>query len=477
MQQTLLKQAQHEPLIAGVDLTRWAGLIVLTVAVGVAYFLAARLSLALLTKPEGVAVFWPAAGVAAGVLIALGPRARWPVVVGTMAATIVANLFGDRNLWSAALFALCNAGEAVLTAWLIERYFGSDFRLGRLPNVLGLLAAAIAGTAAAAVGGTLGIVWFHNAAAPILTTWQTWFASDALGIITVAPLLIELASSSRDRLSRSEIVEGVLAVVALAVVCGLAIFQRWELLATIGPVALLFAPLLWLAARCRPVFASAAAFIVSLSIVWTTTFGIGYFGNPNLSMAERVLAAQVSILLVTLGALVLAALFAEIREKRRLAEVALQASETRRYLIETETACRAWRLSSPASRTRSIPRSAPALPWRRRLRAAPRASLTRSPSGSVRRSLLDRIRRWQPRRSNSTRRQSSARRRSHPIFQAGRCRSQPCRPAQLRPQGRDRADRGQCTAGPGKISARIHWRSMSLPTSPSTATRAPTGRC
>ena len=160
MQQTLLKQAQHEPLIAGVDLTRWAGLIVLTVAVGVAYFLAARLSLALLTKPEGVAVFWPAAGVAAGVLIALGPRARWPVVVGTMAATIVANLFGDRNLWSAVLFALCNAGEAVLAAWLIERYFGSDFRLGRLRNVLGLFAAAIAGTAVAAVGGTLGIDCF-----------------------------------------------------------------------------------------------------------------------------------------------------------------------------------------------------------------------------------------------------------------------------------------------------------------------------
>ena len=39
---------------------------------------------------------------------------------------------------------------------------------------------------------------------------------------------------------------------------------------------------------------------------------------------------------MTLGALVLAALFAEIRDKRRLAEVALQASETQRYLIETE---------------------------------------------------------------------------------------------------------------------------------------------
>ena len=39
-------QAQGEGLLTRVDLTRWIGLIELTVAVGVAYFLAARLSLA-----------------------------------------------------------------------------------------------------------------------------------------------------------------------------------------------------------------------------------------------------------------------------------------------------------------------------------------------------------------------------------------------------------------------------------------------
>lgn len=336
MRQNLRKQVQRELLSTRIDLTRWGGLIGLAVAVGISYFLAARLSLALLTRPEGVAVFWPAAGIAAGVLIALGSRARWPVIVGTMTATIVANLFGDRNLWSAILFALCNAGEAVLTAWFIERYFGSGFRLGKLRNVLGLVSAAIIGTTISGIGGTVTFNLFHSSAAPVLTTWQQWFVSDGLGIITVAPLLIELASSSRDRLSRSELIEGVLAVVALALMCGLAIFHRWELLATVGPVTLLFAPLLWLAARCRPVFASAAAFIVSLSIVWTTTFGIGYFGNPGLSIAERILAAQFSILLVTLGALVLAALFAEILNKRRAVEAALQASEMQRYLIETE---------------------------------------------------------------------------------------------------------------------------------------------
>src|SRR5262249_15629590 len=133
-----------------------------------------------------------------------------------------------------------------------------------------------------------------------------------------------------------EVVEGVVAIVALALVSGFAIFLQSDLLATVGPVALLFAPLLWLAARCRPVFAAAAAFIVSLSIVWTTTFGIGYFGNPSLSMGGRVAAAQVSILAVTIGVLVLAALFAEIRDKRRQAEAALHAAETQRYLVETE---------------------------------------------------------------------------------------------------------------------------------------------
>ena len=335
MRQNLQIQVQHEPSI-GIDLTRSIGSIGLAILVAIVYFLAARLSLALLTKPEGVAVFWPAAGVSAGVLIALGSQARWPVIAGTMAATIAANLSGDRSLWSAVLFALCNAGEAVLAAWIIEHYFGPDFRLSKPRNVLGLTAAAIIGTAVSGVGGAITFKLFHSATTPILTTWQHWFASDGLGIITVAPLLIELASASRDRPPWGELVEGALTVAALALASGLAIFLQSELLANVGPVAVLFAPLLWLAARCRPVFAAAAAFIVSLSIVWTTTFGIGYFGNQGLSMDQRVGAAQFSILLVTLGASVLAALFAEIRDKRKLAEAALHASETQRYLIETE---------------------------------------------------------------------------------------------------------------------------------------------
>src|SRR5262245_10806577 len=110
---------------------RWMSWSWLAVVVGGLYILAAKLSLSLLT-PDGVAVFWPAAGISAGALIAFGPSARWAVVAGTMVATVVANLLGDRNLWSSLVFALCNAGEALLAAGLIQHYFGSPFSLDRL---------------------------------------------------------------------------------------------------------------------------------------------------------------------------------------------------------------------------------------------------------------------------------------------------------------------------------------------------------
>ena len=62
-----------------------------------------------------------------------------------------ANLLGDRTLAGPIVFALCNAGEALLCAVLIERYFGPQFSLDRLRNVLGLLMGAIIATAASGI--------------------------------------------------------------------------------------------------------------------------------------------------------------------------------------------------------------------------------------------------------------------------------------------------------------------------------------
>jgi integral membrane sensor domain MASE1 len=138
----------------------------------------------------------PPAGVASGVLIVAGSAARWPVIFGVMAATIVANLLGDRNIWSSTLFAVANASEAAIVAGLIARSYGSLFELNTLRRVIGLFAATIAGTVVSGVVGTMGFVWFHSdATASVPTVWLHWFASDALGTLTVAPLVIGLASN------------------------------------------------------------------------------------------------------------------------------------------------------------------------------------------------------------------------------------------------------------------------------------------
>jgi integral membrane sensor domain MASE1 len=237
---------------------RWVNSIGLAVAVGLVYFLAARLSVGLILE-EGVAVFWPAAGVSSGVLIALGPRARWPVATAVTAATVVIHqLIGD-PLWAGIALGLSNAAEALITAGLLELYFGADFNIVRLRQVLGLLLAAIVGTAISAIGGAVTYKLF-NPSTTLLTNWQHWFASDLIGIIIVAPLVIGLTAAIRRPPSRSELIEGAAALLVLAVMTAIAISLPWQAWETVLPVALLFPMLLWVAARCQPLFAAAVRF-------------------------------------------------------------------------------------------------------------------------------------------------------------------------------------------------------------------------
>ena len=296
MTEGLLEDRQRQRSAADIVSGRLVNSIGLAAAVGLAYFLAAKLSLGLLMKPGGVAVFWPAAGISSGVLIALGLHARWSVAAGVMAATIAANLMGDRNIWASTVFALCNVAEALITAGLIQRYFDTAFRLNRLRQVLSLLAAAVVGTVISGIGGAVTFKLFHSPAVSMLTIWWQWFASDAVGIVAVAPLVIGLGAAVREPPPRSELIEGAAALVILAAMTGIIISLPQEPWKTVVPSALLFPLLLWLAARCRPVFAAAGAFLVSLTIVWTTIFGVGHFGDTGLPIDDRILEAQALIL-------------------------------------------------------------------------------------------------------------------------------------------------------------------------------------
>ena len=182
---------------ASIGAGRWIATLGAACAVALAYFFAAQLGLSLLAKPSDGAVFWPASGIAAGILVAAGRRAGAALVMGVVIGTIVANLMNDRNLSTSILKGFCNAGEAVLVAWLLERWFGRPFTFGDLRRVAGLLAAASLATAASAIGGAATMTLFHTAA-PFWDVWLTWFLSDAIGIVVVAPLVITLCGVWRE---------------------------------------------------------------------------------------------------------------------------------------------------------------------------------------------------------------------------------------------------------------------------------------
>ena len=318
----------------------------LCLLVGAAYFLAARLSLDLLTKPDGVAAFWPAAGVASGTLIALGSRARLPIAVGVMLATVGANVLGDRNIPGALVFALCNAGEAILIAHLINRQFGACFSLDSVHRVLVFFAAVAIAAAASGVGGSAGFALFHGSTAPVLTIWANWFASDALGSILVAPVLIGLGGLRREVPARWELAKGALTLAALVLVVATpfgAAPHNWYAILPLG----LLLPVL-VAAHCRPLFAATAVLILGLAVISAATFGIGDL-DGRLSLHEQVYAARATLLALSIGTLMLAALFAEREQK----EAALKDSNERLQLALDAAELGVWSIDAKSGRFES----------------------------------------------------------------------------------------------------------------------------
>jgi integral membrane sensor domain MASE1 len=219
------------------DITRqWVRGIGLAALVGLAYFVAADFSVRLLVEPEGVAVFWPAAGISSGILIAFGLPTGWPALGGVVAATIATHLIIGDPLWAGVALGLCNGAEALVIAVLIHHYFGADFGLVRIRHVIGLVAAAVAGTILSGIGGAVVYRLLQGPSASMLSTWEHWFASNAVGIVAVAPLVIGLASVVRRPPPPSEIIEGLLALAALAVTTAFIISLPRELWETVFPI-------------------------------------------------------------------------------------------------------------------------------------------------------------------------------------------------------------------------------------------------
>jgi PAS domain S-box-containing protein len=299
------------------DGTGSAWIVTLGVAccVGLAYFLAARLGLALRPQPAQMAVFWPASGIAAGLLIIAGRRAGLAVGVGVMAGSIAAIILNRRGLLFSALLGSCNLGEALLLSWLLSRWIGRPLALRDLRGVMGFLAAALIAVTITGIGGAAILA---SSARPYQVAWQTWLPSHLVGIVVVAPLLIVLDQLRRQPPSRAETLEALPPLAMLALASLYAVSRPTASWLTFSETIVMLPPLLWLAARCQPAFAIAGACIACSAVICATTFGIGRFGDAAVPVMDRVYGAQAVVMTLMVSALVLTALFAELKRSNEL---------------------------------------------------------------------------------------------------------------------------------------------------------------
>ena len=311
------------PLLATTSPGAWAW----AAAAGALYFLAALLAIPL-TTPEGVAQFWPAAGIAVGFLIISGRTARWPVAAGIAVASFLANAHAGRSGAACYAFALGNTGEALLVGALIEHWLPRPFELDRFGNVLGLFGVAALGAVAWQAVITVMLELSGYTAAPFVFLWSRLVWANMTGIVMVAPILIGLAASVRKPLSQREVIEGtaVLAFHTIASAHAFALLPlglgRWMLLAPFTSQLPLF---LWLSVRCGPLFASAGSLVLGLSILGSFTLERGRFADASFSLDERLAATDFAILATAFVALAIAALIAE----RKDAELAASQSRAR----------------------------------------------------------------------------------------------------------------------------------------------------
>ena len=294
----------------------WRTLLIIGLVTGVVYYATARLGLALRSQPENIAVFWPAAGFAAGALVALGPSARWPIAIAVAVTTLGANILARSNIDAGLVFAVCNAIECIVFAWFFTRLDRADGPLESLASVALFLSTAVTAPAIAAVPAAMALHLLGLSTSPLVDLWWSWLESDSIGIITVAPLLITLPALLREPPSKVLLVESAIALVLTIIAAAFAYSLRpvsaaWLI---ITPVTVLFPLFMWLAGRMPPALSAAAALMVPFVIVMTAVLGIGRLGDGAIPAPQRVAAAQVAILASSLCALALSAMFARLRK-------------------------------------------------------------------------------------------------------------------------------------------------------------------
>ena len=281
------------------------------VAIGVIYFVLAKGGLALASIHPSATPIWPPTGVALAAVLVWGYR-TWPAI---FAAAVIANATTAGSVATAIAIATGNSLEAVVGAYLINRW-SSGCNTFSTPNSVAkfaLICFVIATPISASIGltslATAGYIERTNFA----NAWVTWWLGDVTGALVIAPVIVLWASSHYHAFNRNEFLETV-GVLATAAAVGLIAFspliEQTPSRDPLGFLAIL--PMLWAALRRGPRDTATVALVLAGITIWGTLAGGGPFTTADLNVSF--LLVLMFLISITVPSLLLSA-DVEVRKK------------------------------------------------------------------------------------------------------------------------------------------------------------------
>jgi signal transduction histidine kinase len=273
-------------------------------------------SIAFERSAHSIATLWPSNAILLSVLLRSrrDPRNNGAIVLGGGAGLALANLVAGNGPALSVILTAANLVEVALAWALLTRYQDnkSDLTCVRNLSAFMLLAGGVAPLAGASIGAT-AVASAHEI--PWMLVWLNWYASDALGMVIVAPFLLSLKSETWYALrieKRLGEAFGVLFLIVLVAV--VASYYR--------PVLFIIAPMvLFVTFRFGVVGAAVATLVFAFVASVFIAKGIGLMVVSQTDLSDRILALQVFLAATAFWSLPVAAVLAE--RDRFLADLAL----------------------------------------------------------------------------------------------------------------------------------------------------------
>ena len=297
--------------------------------IGIAYFVLAKIGLALASINSSTSAIWPATGFALASVLVWGYRVGPAVLVASFAA----NVTNVGSIYAATAIALGNTLEALVAAWLINVWCDGRETFATTTGVAKFALVCVSSTTLSATVGIGSLIFSGDAPTPLAVAWMTWWLGDLAGALVVAPFVVLWAAGNLHSFERTQWGE-VGTIVAVTIAVGIIAFspliEQTSYRDPLGFLAL--PPLLWAALRRDPRETATVVIILSCFAVWGTLAGSGPFARVSLNDSFLLLVMffiSISVPSMALSADVLMRRRSEEQLRHTHDELAASASELR----------------------------------------------------------------------------------------------------------------------------------------------------